>query len=61
MLVYNVQNPQLDELREKAAYEVMLKDSYKIVCDIGTGIAYYTAYGCDLGHEYVSINADYRS
>lgn len=61
VLVYNVQNPQLDELREKAAYEVMLKDSYKIVCDIGTGIAYYTAYGCDLGHEYVSINADYRS
>lgn len=61
VLVYNAQNPQLDELREKAAHEVMLKDSYKIVCDIGTGIAYYTAYGCDLGHEYVSINADYRS
>lgn len=61
VLVYNAQNPQLDEIREKAAHEIMLKDSYKIICDIGTGIACYKAYGCDLGHEYVSINADYRS
>jgi glutamate N-acetyltransferase/amino-acid N-acetyltransferase len=21
----------------------------------------FTAYGCDLGHKYVEINADYRS
>ena len=61
VLVYNAVNPQLDEARESAAHAVMLKDSYKITCDIGIKNACYTAYGCDLGHQYVSINADYRS
>lgn len=61
VLVYDQNNRQLDETREKEAYEVMLKDNYKIICNLGIGTSKFTAYGCDLGHEYVKINANYRS
>lgn len=46
---------------ENLAYEVMKKESFTISCDLGVGSAKFCAYGCDLGHEYVKINADYRS
>ena len=29
--------------------------------DLGRGIASDTVWTCDLSHEYVTINADYRS
>jgi len=29
--------------------------------DLGRGVAQQTMWTCDLSHEYVSINADYRS
>ena len=29
--------------------------------DLGVGEGSFKAYGCDLGHEYVKINADYRT
>ncbi|MDR1460914.1 MAG: bifunctional glutamate N-acetyltransferase/amino-acid acetyltransferase ArgJ [Campylobacteraceae bacterium] len=61
VLVYSPQKKQLDKESEAAANKVMKKDSFKIVCDLGVGDKNYTAYGCDLGHEYVNINADYRS
>lgn len=61
ILVYDKDHPELDNERETKAHEVMKKDSYKITCDIGLGSGKFTAYGCDLGHEYVKINADYRS
>lgn len=61
VLVYDQNNRQLDETREQEAYEVMLKDNYKIICNLGIGTSKFTAYGCDLGHEYVKINANYRS
>nr|MBP3724009.1 bifunctional glutamate N-acetyltransferase/amino-acid acetyltransferase ArgJ [Campylobacter sp.] len=61
VLVYDINHPELDSERESKAHIVMQKDSYKIVCDLGLGNAQFTAYGCDLGHEYVKINADYRS
>lgn len=48
------------EVEEKAAF-ALKKDSLKIVCDLGVGEAEFSAYGCDLGHEYVKINADYRT
>jgi glutamate N-acetyltransferase/amino-acid N-acetyltransferase len=32
-----------------------------IVCDLGAGDAHATIWTCDLTHEYISINADYRS
>lgn len=32
-----------------------------IVCDLGAGGASATVWTCDLTHDYISINADYRS
>ncbi|MDR2342248.1 MAG: bifunctional glutamate N-acetyltransferase/amino-acid acetyltransferase ArgJ [Campylobacteraceae bacterium] len=61
VLVYSPQKKQLDKENEHKANEVMKRESFKIICDLGVGNANYTAYGCDLGHEYVNINADYRS
>lgn len=61
VLVYDINHPELDSERESKAHKIMQKDSYKIICDLGLGNAEFTAYGCDLGHEYVKINADYRS
>ena len=51
----------MDKTTEEKAYQQMQKDEFKIVCDIGIGDGCYTAYGCDLGYEYVKINADYRT
>ncbi len=48
------------ELEAKAA-TILQQDSFKITCDIGLGNGKFTAYGCDLGYEYVKINADYRT
>lgn len=61
VLVFDKDNPELDQEREIKAHNVMKKDSYKIRCELGLGDAKFTAYGCDLGHTYVKINADYRS
>ena len=49
-----------DEMEVKAA-EVMKSSEFTISCDIGIAEGEFTAYGCDLGHEYVKINADYRT
>ena len=46
---------------ESKCAEIMKGDSFKITCDLGLGEGKFTAYGCDLGHEYVKINSDYRS
>lgn len=61
VLVYDKDHPELDEAREQKAHTVMKKDSYRIICDLGIANGKFTAYGCDLGHTYVKINADYRS
>ena len=61
VLVYDKDHPELDEVREQKAHAVMKKDSYRIICDLGIANGTFTAYGCDLGHTYVKINADYRS
>lgn len=61
VLIYGNGKSELDIETEKKANTIMKRDSYKICCDLGVGKECFTAYGCDLGHEYVSINADYRS
>ncbi len=43
------------------ASAVMTAPSYAITLDLGAGEASATALACDLSHEYVSINADYRT
>jgi len=48
------------EIEEKT-FKQMQKDQFIIECDLGIANGSYTAYGCDLGYEYVKINADYRT
>ena len=50
-----------DETMERRAAEVMQRNAFTISCDIGLGKGHFQAYGCDLGYEYVKINADYRT
>jgi glutamate N-acetyltransferase/amino-acid N-acetyltransferase len=46
---------------EQKASEVMKLSEFTISCDLGVGEGVFTAFGCDLGYEYVKINADYRT
>jgi glutamate N-acetyltransferase/amino-acid N-acetyltransferase len=59
--VYRKGELLFDEKLEPLAAAVMQKSQFTIHCDIGIGEGIFTAYGCDLGHEYVKINADYRT
>lgn len=53
---------QLDpSYTEEQGQEVMSRPEITINIDLGMGEATDTVYTCDLSHEYVSINADYRS
>ncbi|MFY4811029.1 bifunctional glutamate N-acetyltransferase/amino-acid acetyltransferase ArgJ [Aliarcobacter butzleri] len=61
VIVFNKGEICFDAATEAKAFEVLKKDKYKIICDIGLGDGRFTAYGCDLGYKYVEINADYRS
>lgn len=46
---------------EEAGQAVMKNSEITIRVDLDAGTASGTVYTCDLSHEYVSINADYRS
>ncbi|MBK9033694.1 MAG: bifunctional glutamate N-acetyltransferase/amino-acid acetyltransferase ArgJ [Myxococcales bacterium] len=46
---------------EAAAAAVMQAPSYTLTIDLGAGRGRAHMLACDLSHEYVSINADYRS
>lgn len=46
---------------EEKATKILSEDAVTAICDMHMGDAEATAWGCDLTHEYVSINADYRS
>ena len=46
---------------EKRAASVMKKSAFDIYCDLGIGEGSFRAFGCDLGYDYVKINADYRT
>lgn len=46
---------------EAKAAAVMQTPAYTITVDLGAGRARAHMLACDLSHEYVSINADYRS
>ncbi len=49
------------DYKEEDGQRVMKKAEIKVKADLGRGIATQTVWTCDLSHEYVSINADYRS
>ena len=59
--VYNKGELYFDEEMEKKCAIVMQHKKFTISCDLGMGDGRFKAYGCDLGHEYVKINADYRT
>jgi glutamate N-acetyltransferase/amino-acid N-acetyltransferase len=47
--------------REKDAARVFGRERVPITLDLGGGSARAVVLSCDLGHDYVSLNADYRS
>ncbi|MCC7040767.1 MAG: bifunctional glutamate N-acetyltransferase/amino-acid acetyltransferase ArgJ [Burkholderiales bacterium] len=47
--------------REEDGQRVMRQDEITIRVALGRGAAAATVWTCDLSHDYVSINADYRS
>ena len=46
---------------EEEATKILKKEKVQIISDMHMGEAEAVAWGCDLTHDYVSINADYRS
>ena len=61
LCVYDNGTLLFDTNMEDKASEVMKLDRFTISCDLGIADGKFIAYGCDLGHEYVKINADYRT
>ena len=51
----------LPEFSEEEALKILSPDEITATCDLHSGKAEAVAWGCDLTHEYVTINADYRS
>lgn len=49
------------EYQEADAAAIMKASAISVVLDCGLGQGQATIYTCDLSHEYVSINADYRT
>ena len=47
--------------REEDGQRVMRQDEIAVRVDLGRGAARATVWTCDFSHDYVSINADYRS
>ena len=47
--------------QEEQGQAVMKQSEITVTVDLGRGGAMETVWTCDLSHEYVSINADYRS
>jgi glutamate N-acetyltransferase/amino-acid N-acetyltransferase len=49
------------QYREEDGQRVMKGSEIRVRVELGRGVAAATVWTCDLSHEYVSINADYRS
>jgi glutamate N-acetyltransferase/amino-acid N-acetyltransferase len=47
--------------REEDGQRVMRQSEIRVHVDLGRGPATDTVWTCDLSHDYVTINADYRS
>lgn len=47
--------------RENDAARVFARERVPLRVDLGSGTARTVVLSCDLGHDYVSLNADYRS
>jgi glutamate N-acetyltransferase/amino-acid N-acetyltransferase len=49
------------DYREEHGQRVMKQSEITVRVDLHRGPAHATVWTCDLSHDYVSINADYRS
>ena len=47
--------------RESVARRIFLESKVEIVIDLHDGAYAAKAWGCDMGYDYIKINADYRS
>ncbi len=56
-----VRNGQPVAFREKDAARVFSRERVPLKVDLGGGNARAVVLSCDFGHDYVSLNADYRS
>ena len=54
-------NGEPAKYREKDAARVFARERVPITLDLGSGTGRAVLLSCDFGHDYVSINADYRS
>ena len=61
LCVYDKGTLLFDAAMEEQASKVMQLSEFSISCDLGIANGKFTAFGCDLGHEYIKINADYRT
>ena len=61
ILVYDKGNILFTSEIEQKASIILQADKFTIYCNLGIANGKFTAYGCDLGYEYVKINADYRT
>ncbi|MBK7918680.1 MAG: bifunctional glutamate N-acetyltransferase/amino-acid acetyltransferase ArgJ [Chloroflexi bacterium] len=49
------------DYQEREAAAIFNQPEFKIRLDLGRGDAHETVWTCDLSHDYVAINADYRT
>ena len=56
-----VENGMATDYSEEKATKILSEEAVTAICDVKMGEYTATAWGCDLTHEYVSINTDYRS
>ena len=51
----------MNEDQEDALAELLKAKDVQVEIDLGGGTGFYNFQASDLGHEYVSLNSDYRS
>ena len=51
----------VSERSEEAQTAVLKQRSFQVNLKVGNGPGHFTLWTCDLSHEYVNINADYRT
>ena len=61
VLIYRDGRPTMTAKTEAKAAQVMQQAEYAIAVQVGKGKGFGHYWTCDLGHEYVRINADYRT
>lgn len=59
LLIFKAGTPT--DYQESDALSIMAEDSIYITLDCGIGDGQATIWTCDISHNYISINADYRS